>query len=177
MVNLEDLALPIAVWKAVEGDRTELVALLRSDERINRPTRKALADWIEGKLKPVKLPKGHPPPSWFTLMMRRVNLMHLGHDPTTAQGFAGLRFARLRKYIRQRRWHLKAHRRYWSHQRLAEAIATKHNIDVNAFIDYLNRARKPPPFPSFPSRESGDAQHRLEIALKIRRKKRRTKNS
>lgn len=59
-ISLEDLEEPVEIWKAIEGDPTELVALLRSGKTLGRWRREALADWLDGKLQPVRLPKGRP---------------------------------------------------------------------------------------------------------------------
>jgi hypothetical protein len=164
--DLSDLVDPLEVWKAVEGDRSELIALLRSDERLTTRTREALADWLEGTLQPVKLPKGRPRKGSTYLLWE-------GHDPQTPLGYAGYWFELFRRYIRRKGWHLKkAGRFYWSSEKLTEAIAKRHRIDLEKFTNYMNRA-KPKPRPwSF---QDYVVRRRRAIALEIHHAKKRGK--
>lgn len=165
MVDLSELADPCAVWKAVEGDRSELIALLRSEKKLTRRTRDALADWLDGGLLPVKMPKGRPRED------RSVLEIWDGHDPATKLGWAGVRYGIFRSFIRKKGWHLKrAGRFYWSSERLMEAIAKKHEIDLEKFINYLTRARARPKRTPFSPKEYEEKQRR-KIAFKIRRAK------
>lgn len=164
--DISDLKMPVAVWKAVEGDKTELLGLLRSDERLNRPTRDALADWIEGKLTPVKWPAGPRPRE--PLRDRHTRIAHawffsFGHDRSTELGVAGFRYELLRRFIRRKGWHRKsAGRLYWSAPRLLEAVASRQEVDVETFANYLRRPR-----PRVPKLDIED--YRRAVASKVRR--------
>lgn len=170
-MDLEELQDPVEVWKAVEGDKTELIALLRSDELIRRRLRDALADYLEGTLTPVELPKGRPSKEAIHGNSLRFAFHHLyyGHDPRTELGFAGFHYERLRRFIRAKNWHI--NRPQWS-DRLKEKIAERHGIELEKFINYLSRARPKPKNEPWSARDYIQRQ-RLEIALDVRRKKMR----
>lgn len=194
MVYLSEMADPRAVWKAIEGDRAELIALLRSEKQLTRRTRDTLADWLDGKLGPVKLAKGRPPKKDEIRQTlggyyggtdrrgRRVDsycfFSHAhsyGFDTGTEIGRAGWRYQVRRAFIRQKGWHLKkAGRFYWSSERLMAAIAERHGINLEMFANYLKRAKQKlvarqwSPFKSI-------ARKRWEIAGEIRRAKVREK--
>jgi hypothetical protein len=164
--DISDLEMPVAVWKAVEGDKTELLGLLRSDKRLNRKTREALADWLEGKLKPVKWPVGRRPIE--PALDQHTRIAHawffsFGHDTSTELGVAGFRYALLRRFIRRKGWHRRsAGSLYWSPQRLLEAVASRQEIDAETFGNYLRRPR-----PRLPKVAKED--YRRAVALKVRR--------
>ncbi|MGJ0506160.1 MAG: hypothetical protein ACR652_03310 [Methylocystis sp.] len=164
-----EIAPPVAVWRAVEGDRSELVALLRSGDPLTRRTRDALADWLEGSLKPVKLPKGRPAPDQAEAAL----WCSSGHDLRTKIGWAGRDYDRARAFLRKKGWHLKkAGSLFWSTERLLEAVAKRHNIQMDALENYLKRARsKPPQFGTIISFPNDDETFRRDLALQIRRKK------
>lgn len=171
-MDIAELSDPIEVWKAVEGDNAELIALLRGDEPIRRRTRDALADWLEGELQPVKLPKGRPSKEFSTVTGLRLyasRIAYFGHDPSTELGIAGFRYEVCRRFIRKKGWHLKkAGGFYWSVDRLREKIAERQEIDLEKFINYLNRAKqKPPPY----SGRDYVANRRKQIAYEIYRAK------
>lgn len=165
-IDIMDLSLPYEVWKAVEGDRRELVALLRSDERLSRPTRDALADWLEDKLKPVKWPVGRRPHKPLTDRHSRIAhtwFFAFGHERSTELGVAGFRYELLRRFIRRKGWHRKsAGRLYWSAQRLLEAVASRQKVDVDTFANYLRRPRS-----RLPKLDMED--YRRAVASKVRR--------
>ncbi len=169
-MDIADLAAPIAVWKAVEGDRSELIALLRSDERLTRWTRNDLADWLEGKLKPVKAPRGRPPDKFRA--ERESLRRRFGHDVYSRLGAAGFKFDRLRKFIRKKGWNRKSTGgRYWPTERLLGEVARRFGVNQVTFGDYLKRGKRRPSKP--PQYNTGKAwilETRIEIARKIRRK-------
>lgn len=152
---------PFEVWKAIEGDRTELIALLRSDDKMTRKTRDALADWLEGNLRPVTAPKGRPPKERDDRLMllfdlyrardirgRRVSsACHFGaaraygYDLHTEIGRAGWRYVVRWMFIREKGWHLKqAGRFHWTTENLMSKIAERHGISVEKLDNYLKRA-------------------------------------
>lgn len=168
-MDLDDFEAPVAVWKAVEGDRSELIALLRSDARLTRGTRDELADWLEGKLKPVKVPRGRPPDK---LSAERVSLRRrFGHDLYTRLGAAGFKFDRLRKFIRKKGWNRKsAGGRYWPTERLLGEVARRFGINEVTFGDYLRRGKGRPSKPRQYNPGKAFLEMRIEIARQIRRK-------
>lgn len=169
-MDIAEFTAPTEVWKAIEGDRAELIALLRSDKPLRRWTRDELADWLEGKLKPVKAPRGRPAEKLYAYResMRR----RFGHDIYTPLGLAGYRYDRLRKFIKKKGWHLKAAgRRYWSTERLMAEVARRACVNVITFGDYLKRGKRRPARP--PQEWDGKRwilESRVEIARQIRRK-------
>jgi hypothetical protein len=172
-MDIADLAQPREVWKAVEGDCADLVALLRSDKPLSKTTRGALADWYEGKLRPMPIPKGRPE-KLSQLARTAIENTYLGHDPTTELGWAGFRYATLRVFIRKKGWHRKrAGRFHWSTERLLNAIAIMQGLDAEKLGEYLKRAR-PKSAPQSWYGEEFDNRCRLRIALDIRRTKTRT---
>lgn len=58
-MDIRELADPIEVYEAADGNPEKLIALLRGGERITHPVRMALADWLEGKFDE-PLPRGRP---------------------------------------------------------------------------------------------------------------------
>lgn len=186
MLELYD---PTEVWKAVEGDSSELVALLRSEKTLLRRDRNALADWLEGKLQPAKLPKGKPKKNLFITFDRVDELWgardRLGrlmfsyhflvegkldnnsHDPMTDIGVAGWRYARCWAFVRKKGWHLKkAGRFFLSADGLMAKIAERHGIELEKFTNYMRRSKHQPA--SFFSDESREGRRRA-LALQIRR--------
>jgi hypothetical protein len=168
MAGLEELEMPVEVWKAVEGDRADLVALLRSDKPLSRWTRNALADFLAGDLKPVKIPRGRQQREKHWGLLSSV---YYGHDPTTPLGWAGVRYEDFRRFIRRKRWHI-GHPG-WS-ERLAAKIAKRHGVDLDRFLNYLKRPRRQPKKVDRPV-AGPDAVNRwrTEIALEVRRTKTR----
>lgn len=169
-ISLEDLEEPVEIWKAIEGDPTELVALLRSGKTLGRWRREALADWLDGKLQPVRLPKGRPRARFYNPLA-----LYYGHNPTTELGNAGFFYEHFRRFIRSKGWHVKkAGRFYWSAERLQNKVAERFNIDPETFINYLNRPR---PKPAGAPWRGGEyiERRRLEIALEIHHAKKRLK--
>lgn len=159
-MDINDLRLPAAVWKAVEGDTRDLVEFLRGDTPLNRAERDALADYFAGTLKPMKLPQGRSRKSNFYFVR--------GHDLTTSLGYAGYRYEYFRRYIRRKRWHLKrAGKLYWSTDRLRTKFAEKHGIDLDKFINYLNRAKPKRTSNKMPTLE----EYRMQTVREIRRRK------
>ncbi|PWB81849.1 MAG: hypothetical protein C3F11_13965 [Methylocystaceae bacterium] len=171
-IDISEFDNPDAVWKAVECDRDELITLLRSDEKLGRLFRDTLADWLEGKLLPVKLPKSrpngyHPDPIILKL--------YYGHNPTTDLGYAGARYEHFRRFIRKKKWHLKkAGRFHRSPEWLLKKIAERHGIDPDKFDGYLKRSRPKPQARLWRTEEYVERRRR-EIALEIRRAKKRPK--
>lgn len=168
-MDLADLADPIEVWRAVEGDPTDLIVLLRSDEPIRRRTRDALADFLAGALKPFVLPRGRPskPDSVVSSHMR--HSVWYGHDVATKIGFAGFRYEHMRRFIRSKGWHLD--NPGWS-DGLKAAIAKRHSIELEQFINYLRRSRPKAQTDDRPwSAADYIDRRRHEIALEIRRTK------
>ena len=166
-MDLAELEDPLAVWKAVEGDSSDLVDLLRSEKAITRRTREALADFFAGDLKPVRLSKGRPP---ATARINRSYVLHYiyhGHDITTSIGSAGFYYERLREFIRKKGWH--RGRPGWS-IRLKGAVAKRRGIEQEQFINYLSRSR-PKPFSKRLTRDEYIQIRRAEIALAVRRAK------
>lgn len=163
---------PTEVWKAVEGDPTELIELLRSDKRLAKPVRKALADYFEGTLQPVKRPQGRPSKEQIQpFVVRASRAITYWHDPTTRLGYVGFRYERLRNYIRKRGWHKKsAGKFYWSPDRLREAVAERYGLTLETLENYLRRPREKPPMLD-PDYEAWN--RRLKIADEIHRKKKR----
>jgi hypothetical protein len=161
--DIAELADPLAVWKAIEGDSSELVALLRSEEKLTRRTRDALADWLEGKLHPANRPRGRPTKNYeHTLLSRRLSLLEMrrgrvlagrfdhsgalaaryGYDLTTEIGLAGWRYEIRRAFIREKGWHRKgAGSLYRSAEWLLDKIADQHEIDINTFANFLKRKK------------------------------------
>lgn len=182
-MDIAELGQPTEVWRAVEGDRAELIALLRSSKTITRRTREALADWYEGKLKPVRLMRGRPE-KHSQIVQTAIATTYKGHDPTTAIGLAGLRFERAREFIRKKRWHQKrAGKFYWSNDRLLTAIVKRERelarkfgqrtrLTIDSFAEYLKRSRRKPVPKSWFGVEY-DERCRVRIALEIRRSKTR----
>lgn len=119
--DVEDHKWPVEVWRAVEGDLAPLLKLLRGGEKLGRPTRNALADWLEGKLPPVKLPRGHP-------------------RGETKIGWAWYRYDGAHEFIRRKGWHRKGAARYWTPERLLEAVATKESVSITALRNKVRRA-------------------------------------
>lgn len=171
-IDIDEFDNPDVVWKAVEGDRDELITLLRSDENLGRLFRDTLADWLEGKLKPVKLSKGRPESYNLSPGLLRI---YYGHNPTTDLGLAGAHYEHLRLFIRMKRWHLKkAGKFHRSPEWLQTNIADRHGIDLDQFIDYLKRSRPKPQARPWRAGEYVERRRR-EIALEIRRAKMREK--
>jgi hypothetical protein len=171
-IDISEFDNPDAVWKAVEGDRDELITLLRSDEKLGRLFRDMLADWLEGKLLPVKLPRSRPKsyhPDPLTLRL------YYGHNPTTDLGYAGARYEHFRLFIRKKKWHLKkAGLLHRSPEWLLTKIAERHGINQDKFAAYLKRSR--PKHQARPWRAGEYVERRRrEIALEIRRAKKRRK--
>jgi hypothetical protein len=134
-----DLAEPIEVWLAAKG-RAALIAMVRSDAPLSRRARRAMADWLEGYLKPPKQPVGRPVRQVHAEreMSRRI----FGHDVYKTIGFAGWRHEKLRQFIRKKGWHRKrAGRPHWPAARLLEAVAQRVGVDVEALANYLKRSR------------------------------------
>ena len=152
--RIDELRDPIEVWTAVEGDCTKLIELLRSNEKLGPRTRNALADWLEGKLEPVKLPNHR---------VRRASKV----------SWAWYRYDKAWTLIREKGWHRKrGERPGWSREKLLEAVAKKDGVAVAA-LDYFERRAKPNlPLAELIARSvSAKLQRRQEIARKIRSKK------
>lgn len=146
MIRYSELLCLAAVWKAVEGDRSQLIGLLRSDMELGRLARHQLAEWLDGKLLPMKLPKGHPPKVSPALVLEYQLGMAPdfwgGHEPETALGLAGMEFDSHWGFIRKKGWNRKkAGRLCWSRQRLLAQVAARNGIDLNRFANYMNRSR------------------------------------
>lgn len=167
MIDIAELADPIAVWKAVEGDPSDLIALLRGENPILRRTRDALADFFAGQLRPIRLSKGRPPTSQRE--RRSIMLWHLyrGHDVSTQLGAAGFHYDVVRAFIRKKGWH--RGNLGWS-DRLKAAVARRYKIELEKFINYLSRSRPRPASKPW-SGEEYIRDRRLEIAMEIRRTK------
>jgi hypothetical protein len=159
-----ELGDPIEVWKAVEGDERELIALLRSNEPLTRRMRDALADWREGKLQPVKVPPGPPGLSLGAQLHRRIGrYFHHGYDIDTPVGWACYRYRKLRDLIRRTGRHkIGAGPRYWSTERTLEFIARRYSIDPVILGEHVKRGRQRV------ARVDVEQETRLEIARKIR---------
>ncbi len=137
------LAMPTAVWDAADGYPAALVALLRSDEPLNRWERDALADLLAGTLHVPKRGRGRPAGrdgGGLTSMT-----IYGGHDVTTRLGYAGWRHDRARDFIRRKGWHKKAagnlHR---SLDWLLAKTAERYGIEEEALRNYVRRSRKMP---------------------------------
>ncbi len=165
--DLADIGDPIEVWKAVEGDPSDLIALLRSGERISRPIRDALADFLSGELKPVRFSRGRPSNSTDIDAMIAHARRVLGHDVTTSLGIAGYRYERLRRYIRSKGWNRS--NPGWS-ARLKKAVADRQEIELEKFINYLSRSR-PKPKRKAVSWDEQVERRRQEIAKQVRARK------
>lgn len=157
---------PVEVWKAVEGEPAELIALLRSERPLYRVDREALADWLEGSLKPVKRERGRPrksenwPASWEWVIRE----FYFGHDPETEIGLAAFRFERAWRFIKKKKWNKSLG---WTSEKLKAAVATRQEIDLDTFLNYLNRPkRKPKKRPAFGP--EAELDRRRIIARKIR---------
>lgn len=167
MIDIADFADPVEVWKAVEGEPFDLIALLRGSEPIRRRTRDALADFLAGELSPVRLPKGRPMSAKGKSRSYMLHAVFRGHDVSTPIGAAGFHYDIVRQFIRSKGWH-RGHPR-WS-DRLKEAVAKRRGIDLDKFINYLNRSRPKPKSRPW----SGDEyvqRRRIEIARQIRHSK------
>lgn len=138
--DINELKDPIEVWKAVEGEAADLIALLRSDTPIYKVDREALADWLEGSLKPVQEGRGRPRKSdvqrWTLEWIIRD--FYFGHDPQTEIGYAAFRYERLWRYVKKRGWNKT---KAWTSDRLKEAIAERQEIDLETFMNYLKRSK------------------------------------
>lgn len=142
MKDLAELKEPIEVWKAIEGEPADLIALLRSEEPLRRWERDTLADWLEGKLQPVSLPKGRPDLS----VTGPTPLLYKGHNIHTRMGSAAIIEMFNWEFIRKKGWHLKRSGKfYWSRDRLREKIAERWGIETEAFFNYLKRSRSARP--------------------------------
>lgn len=164
VVDLTEFADPIEVWKAIEGRPGELIDLLRGDQPIRRRTREALADWLTGDLKPVKIPRGAPPKHSRETQWAIYNL-DFGHDVTTEIGLAGLYYEFRRRELRKRKEHL--NRPNWT-EALKREVAERHRIPFERFETYLRRAR---PKPKKLSLDDYIDRQRLKIAREIRSRK------
>lgn len=169
-MDISELKFPIEVWKAVEGDPSDLIALLRSEERFVRIDRDTLADWLEGTLQPMKLKKGGQEKHLSPHEEFAIRHIYFGYDPTTELGSAGIRYEIVRRFIRKKRWHLKsAGRLHWSPQKLAEVIADKHDVDLEKLLQTINRSKVKKPVPA--TGPKAVERMRRQIALEIRRKR------
>ena len=174
---------PIEVWKAVEGDRTELIALLRGDEPLSRRERDALADYLAGDLKPVKFPRGKPPKSVehpYWMINDRWTYAH-GHDTSTDIGHAGLVFEALRRHMEgdpnyqfpqmvERTARIYGDRPY-ARGKLIEAVARHCSVEEEQLKNAVDRSRKKPPPEDFSAPEYIQ-RRRMQIALEVRRNRR-----
>lgn len=154
--NIEEMKWPLEVWAAVEGDRRELIELLRSERRLSRRTRHALADWLEGNLQPVKLPRGR------SLTESRV-------------GWAWYHYDKLRAFIRNKGWHRKqAGRLYWPTSRLLEAVAQRDGVAKAALECFARRAKPRLPLSdqiALISKQTSERAAREGLARRIRSRK------
>lgn len=166
-MDIAELEDPVAVWKAVEGDMSELIALLRSDRPIRRRTREALADFLAGDLKPIDVPKGRPSKSASVGPARMYARLWHGHDVTTSLGYAGFRYERLRRFIRSKGWH--RGNPGWSDW-LKAAIANRQGVELERFANYLRRSRPEPELNPW-SWNDYVTRRRTEIAREVRRAK------
>lgn len=151
--NIEEMKWPVEVWRAVEGDEAELIKLLRSKRDLSRRTRDAMADRLDGKLTPVKLPR---------------------HRVRTESkiGRAWYRYDKAREFIRAKGWHRKNAARYWPPDRLVKEVARKEGVSASALRERVRRAQRSvaDPFERAKERTSMLAV-RQEIARKIRSRK------
>ncbi len=167
--NIDELRWPREVWKAVEGDNRDLIALLRGDRALSRRVRNALADWLDEKLQPARQGRGRRRsyPEYILALIARS--AHGRHNVDTKLGRAGHRYEKVRSFIRAKRWHLK--HRGWK-ERLVEAVAREERVSAEALREYLRRgAPRVKPFKS----EERQLEARLEIAREIHAAKSRRK--
>ena len=122
--NVEDMKWPVEVWRAIEGDKAELIKLLRSERDLSRRTRDAMADWLDGNLTPVKLPR---------------------HRVRTESkiGRAWYRYDKAREFIRAKGWHRKDAVRYWPPDRLVKEVARKEGVSASALRERVRRTQRP----------------------------------
>jgi hypothetical protein len=137
-VDITDFLLPIEVWDAIDGEPANLVALLRGEGPIGRLTRDALAEYFEGTLETPKKKRGQPPRSRWAIPFATG-----GHDRNDPVGFAAIIYEIRWRYIKKRGWNLKSSGKlYISSDRVKDLIAERHNIDAEAFRNYLRRSKK-----------------------------------
>ena len=144
--DMEDLAWPREMWRAVEGDESELIKLLRSERGLSRRTRNAMADWLEDKLTPVRLPVG-------------------GYRTQSKPGLAWYRYDKAREFIRRKGWHRKRHGRYWPPERLLSEVAQKEGVAEAALQNWIKRAK---PVWSLPAAIERARQDRTELRARQR---------
>lgn len=161
-VKISDLRSPIAVWKLVEGDPTEFIAILRGEKPLDRQARDALADWLEGKLMPVAFPPGRP---------KRATLFVGGYDISKNVGLAALHYEFTRIRIRNHGFHKKSTgRHYWPVARLQEAVAKRYGVNFASLFkcikDKKKGDRKKLTFGPF-----NNEDFRMEVAREVRRAK------
>ena len=131
VVRLADLALPLALWNALDGDPAAFVAKLRSDEPLSRPERDCLALWLENGRKAPKRARGRPEEAW---------LGGVRWDPV---GMAANHYRFLWKFFKRKGWHRKgAGKFYCPPDRLKRAVADRHKIDVRVLDNLLRRGTK-----------------------------------
>lgn len=130
-----------AVWKAAVGDKTDLLALLRSNQPLPSGVRQELALLIEGKLVPAKKKRGRPIAEAFPDIA-------IARHMYSKLGMAVSDFKVQAQEMRE------SGKLYGKTRDLIEAIAASHNIDPNALE---NAVRNGHPLPKLPDIASDDA--------------------
>ncbi len=166
-MKIIDFREPVEVWRAVEGDPDSLVAYLRGDGQISRWMREELADYLEGTLQPMKLPRGRPPKNEAYLHAEILARYADGHDLASRMGVAGWHFTYLRRFMRRKGWH--RNNPGWK-DRLRKSVARRHGVNDDLLRNYLDRAH-PTPTVKPGGREEYVRRRRLSIAMEVRRAK------